>query len=482
MSYTKVVKSSTNAFHALPNTDLLLQSAELAEVVATFGNSAVKIAIREELESFRSEIADNNRLVIDQVLKEDFFGVICENLVKRLTSADKNTLVPVINLSGTVIHTNLGRARLPESAVAAMSLVASAPSNLEYDLETGKRGDRDSHLEKLLCDITGAEAATIVNNNAAAVLLVLNTLAPKREVIISRGELVEIGGAFRIPDVMIGANCILKEVGTTNRTHLRDYESAINSNTSVLMKVHTSNYEIKGYASSTTESELSDLAHQNNLHFVSDLGSGTLIDIAKYGLPKEPTVFETLKEGADIVTFSGDKLLGGPQAGLIVGKKSLIKEIRTNPLKRALRVDKITIAALMEVLKLYTDPDRITDRLPLLRNLVRPLNEIQMLAEKLRPIFIERLTNIAEVSIEPCKSQIGSGALPLDLLESSALVLKPLAKKGETDAKLQSLARKFRGLSTPVIGRLHDGRLIFDLRCLENESDLVDLLNSNNWS
>ena len=203
MSYTKVVKSSTNAFQALPNTDLLLQSAELAEVVATFGNSAVKIAIREELESFRSEIADNNRLVIDQVLKEDFFGVICENLVKRLTSADKNTLVPVINLSGTVIHTNLGRARLPESAVAAMSLVASAPSNLEYDLETGKRGDRDSHLEKLLCDITGAEAATIVNNNAAAVLLVLNTLAPEREVIISRGELVEIGGAFRIPDVMM---------------------------------------------------------------------------------------------------------------------------------------------------------------------------------------------------------------------------------------------------------------------------------------
>lgn len=482
MSYITVVKSSTNAFQALPNTDLLLQSAELAEVVATYGNNAVKIAIREELESLRSEISENNGLVIDQVLKEDFFEVICENLVNRLKSADQNTLVPVINLSGTVIHTNLGRARLPKSAVAAMSLVASAPSNLEYDLETGKRGDRDSHLEKLLCDITGAEAATIVNNNAAAVLLVLNTLAPKREVIISRGELVEIGGAFRIPDVMIGANCILKEVGTTNRTHLRDYESAINPNTSVLMKVHTSNYEIKGYTSSITESELSDLARQSDLHFVSDLGSGTLIDIAKYGLPKEPTVFETLKEGADIVTFSGDKLLGGPQAGLIVGKKSLIKEIKKNPLKRALRVDKITIAALVEVLKLYTDPDRLADRLPLLRNLVRPLSEIQKLAEKLFPIFVERLTNIAEVSMEPCKSQIGSGALPLELLESSALVLKPLAEKGETDAKLQSLARKFRGLSTPVIGRLHDGRLIFDLRCLENESELVDLLNSNTWS
>ena len=292
MSYTKVVKSSTNAFQALPNTDLLLQSAELAEVVATFGNSAVKIAIREELESFRSEISENNGLVIDQVLKEDFFGVICENLVKRLNSVNKNTLVPVINLSGTVIHTNLGRARLPKSAVAAMSLDASAPSNLEYDLETGKRGDRDSHVERLLCNITGAEAATVVNNNAAAVLLVLNTLAVNKEVIISRGELVEIGGAFRIPEVMISANCILREIGTTNRTHLKDYQSAINSNTSVVMKVHTSNYEIKGFTSAISETELSALARKNNLHFVSDLGSGTLVDIAKYGLPKEPTVSE----------------------------------------------------------------------------------------------------------------------------------------------------------------------------------------------
>ena len=482
MSYSKFVKSSSNAFRALPNTDTLLQSEALLEIIDVHGRNVVKAAIREELEYLRAEIADNNSAVINQVLQENFFGIICGEIVNRLKSKVDDTLMPVINLTGTVIHTNLGRARLPEKAVMAMSLVASNPSNLEYDLETGKRGDRDSHVEKLLCDITGAEAATVVNNNAAAVLLVLNTLAVKSEVIISRGELVEIGGAFRIPEVMMSANSILREVGTTNRTHLRDYQSAINSNTSAVMKVHTSNYEIKGFTSSIAETELSVLARENNLYFVSDLGSGTLVDIAKYGLPKEPTVSDALKEGADVVTFSGDKLLGGPQAGLIVGKKSLIQKIKQNPLKRALRVDKVTIAALAEVLKLYTDPDRLSDRLPSLKSLVRDTKELQELAEKLLPFFVRALASVAEVTIEPCKSQIGSGALPLDLLESSSLVLKPFASERKSDAKLQSLAKKFRGLSTPVVGRLHDGKLIFDLRCLENESELLDLLNSTSWS
>ena len=451
-------------------------------VIDIHGRKAVKAAIREELEYLRAEISDNNSTIINQVLQENFFGIFCGGIVSHLESIAGNTLIPVINLTGTVIHTNLGRARLPEKAVTAMSLVASNPSNLEYDLETGKRGDRDSHLEKLLCDITGAEAATVVNNNAAAVLLVLNTLAVKKEVIISRGELVEIGGAFRIPEVMISANCILREVGTTNRTHLKDYRSAINSNTGVLMKVHTSNYEIKGFTGSIAETELSALARENNLHFVSDLGSGTLVDIAKYGLPREPTVSDALKGGADVVTFSGDKLLGGPQAGLIVGTKSLIQEIKQNPLKRALRVDKVTVAALAEVLKLYTDPDRLADRLPVLKSLTRDTKELQELAEKLLPFFVRALASVAEITIEPCKSQIGSGALPLDLLDSSSLVLKPLTDEGKPDAKLQSLVKKFRGLSTPIVGRLHDGKLIFDLRCLEDESELLDLLNSTSWS
>ena len=482
MSYSTFVKSSSSAFRALPNTDSLLQSEELSMVIDIHGRNAVKAAIREELEYLRAEISDNNSTIINQVLQENFFGIFCEDIISHLESIAGNTLISVINLTGTVIHTNLGRARLPDKAVTAMSLVASNPSNLEYDLETGKRGDRDSHLEKLLCDITGAEAATVVNNNAAAVLLVLNTLAVKKEVIISRGELVEIGGAFRIPEVMISANCILREVGTTNRTHLKDYQSAINSDTGVLMKVHTSNYEIKGFTGSIAETELSALARENNLHFVSDLGSGTLVDIAKYGLPREPTVSDALKGGADVVTFSGDKLLGGPQAGLIVGKKSLIQEIKQNPLKRALRVDKVTIAALAEVLKLYTDPDRLAERLPVLKSLTRDTQELQELAEKLLPFFVRALASVAEITIEPCKSQIGSGALPLDLLDSSSLVLKPLADEGKSDAKLQSLVKKFRGLSTPIVGRLHDGKLIFDLRCLEDESELLDLLNSTSWS
>ena len=472
------MKSETNAFKALPNTDFLLQSIELEEAVSTFGNTAVKLMIREELSLFRSKISDNNQFAIDQILRDDFVEIFCVNVAKRLKNSSNTTLLPVINLTGTVVHTNLGRARLPKSAINAMTLVAGSASNLEYDLVSGKRGDRDSHLEKLLCEITGAESATIVNNNAAAVLLVLNTLASGSEAIISRGELVEIGGAFRIPDVMKSANSILKEVGTTNRTHLSDYESAIGTNTSVLMKVHTSNYEIKGFTNSIAELELGKLAHQRELHFVSDLGSGTLIDLTRYGLPREPTVRENLEEGADIVTFSGDKLLGGPQAGLIVGKKELVERIKRNPLKRALRVDKITIAALIEVLKLYMDPDRLVSRLPLLADLVRPIGEIDHLAGRLLPVFAEKLADVAEVSIEQCKSQIGSGALPLDLLESRALVLKPLAKKGETDARLQKLAKSFRSLSTPIIGRLHDGRLIFDLRCLENESQIVGLLKS----
>ena len=466
------MKSQTNAFKALPSADKALQSKELKDLVSKYGHKAVKLVIREELVSLRHQISIDNQAVIKKVMHDKFFTSFCDAVVEHVTNSFQSSLVQVINLTGTVVHTNLGRARLPDSAISAMGKVAAQASNLEYDLKTGKRGDRDSHLEDLLCEITGAEAATIVNNNAAAVLLVLNTLAFGKEVIISRGELVEIGGAFRIPDVMKSASCILKEIGTTNRTHLRDYESAINSNTSLLMKVHTSNYEIRGFTNSISESELSQLALEKNLRFVSDLGSGTLIDLTKYGLPHEPTVTETLDLGADIVTFSGDKLLGGPQAGLIVGKKELIGAIKQNPLKRALRVDKTTIAALVEVINIYRDPDRLMSRLPLLNDLTRPLAEIDSLAEKILPIFSQKLKSIADVCIEPCNSQIGSGALPLDLLESRAIVLRPIAKKGETDLALQMLAKEFRSLPVPIIGRIHDGRLFFDLRCLTDESDL----------
>ena len=470
------MKSQTDIFKALPSVDKALQSTELKDLVSSYGHKAVKLVIRENLVSLRRQISLDNHSIIEAVTHKDFFESFCQTVAERVRNSFQSSLVQVINLTGTVVHTNLGRARLPDSAISAMGKVAAHATNLEYDLRTGKRGDRDSHLEGLLCEITGAEAATVVNNNAAAVLLVLNTLACEKEVIISRGELVEIGGAFRIPDVMKSAGCILKEIGTTNRTHLRDYESVINADTSLLMKVHTSNYEIRGFTNSIPESELSQLAHKKGLHFVSDLGSGTLIDLTKYGLPYEPTVTETLSLGADVVTFSGDKLLGGPQAGLIVGKKELIGAIKRNPLKRALRVDKTTIAALAEVIKIYKDPDRLNCRLPLLSDLTRSLAEIDSLAKKILPILNEKLRNIADVFIEPCKSQIGSGALPLDLLESRAIVIRPIARKGETDSTLQMLAKEFRSLPAPVIGRIHDGRLLFDLRCLKKESDLSSQL------
>ena len=470
------VKSQNNAFKALPSADKALQSNELKGLVDSFGRKPVKLAIREELESLRAQISIDNQPVIQSLMREHFFTSFCETVAIRVRSSFRSSLLQVINLTGTVVHTNLGRARLPDSAIAAMERVAAHTTNLEYDLKSGKRGDRDSHIEGLLCEITGAEAATVVNNNAAAVLLVLNSMAVGKEVVISRGELVEIGGAFRIPDVMKSAGCILQEIGTTNRTHLHDYESAINPETSLLMKVHTSNYEIRGFTNSIPESEISQLAHQKNLHFVSDLGSGTLVDLTKYGLPREPTVSETLAQGADIVTFSGDKLLGGPQSGLIVGKKELIDAIKRNPLKRALRVDKTTVAALAEVLKIYRDPDRLHYKLPLLADLARPLTEIDSLARTIFPAFKQKLKNIANVSLEPCKSQIGSGALPLDLLESRAIVVKPLAKKGETDAALQKLAGEFRNLPVPVIGRIRDGSLVFDLRCLLRDSDLIPQL------
>jgi len=367
-------------------------------------------------------------------------------------------------------------ARLPEAAVKALLAVAVSPCNLEYDLTQGQRGQRDDHLEALLCELTGAEAATVVNNNAAAVVLVLNTLCRQREALISRGELVEIGGSFRMPDVMLSANSILREVGTTNRTHLRDYAQAISDRTGVIMKVHTSNYEIQGYTDSVDEAELAALAKERGVPFVSDLGSGCLIDLRQFGLPHEPTVASVLAAGADVVTFSGDKLLGGPQAGLIAGRRDLIEQIRRNPLKRALRIDKLTTAALAAVLALYRDPATLAQQLPLLVDLTRSLEDIEAMAQSLLPAMRKALEGVAEVEIDDCQSQIGSGSLPVERLPTRALVMTPVAGKGERDAALLQLAAAFRALPRPVIGRIHDGCLHFDLRCLSDEAALKKLL------
>ncbi|HKT20201.1 MAG TPA: L-seryl-tRNA(Sec) selenium transferase [Stellaceae bacterium] len=458
-------KSVQSGLAALPAVERLLRSADAAPLIAAHGRPAVTDAIRAVLAATRAAMGG-----VAAAPAED---ALMSRIAERLDAQSRPPLRPIFNLTGTVLHTNLGRAVLPREAIDAVAAVMSAPANLEYDLGRGGRGDRDNHLEPLLCRLTGAEAATIVNNNAAAVLLVLNTLALHKEVPTSRGELIEIGGAFRMPDIMARAGCRLREVGTTNRTHLRDYAEAIGPRTGLVMKVHPSNYAIEGFTASVAEAELARLCRERGIVFAVDLGSGALVDLRRFGLPHEPTPQETLQNGADIVTFSGDKLLGGPQAGIIVGRRDLIARIKRNPLKRALRVDKMTIAALAAVLPLYLDPDRLNERLPALRALARPLEAIRAQAERLTAPLADRLGRAATIECVACDSQIGSGALPTQALPSAGLALRPAAEKRGAGAALNRLAAAFRALPIPAIGRIERGALVFDLRCLEDEAAFV---------
>jgi L-seryl-tRNA(Ser) seleniumtransferase len=393
---------------------------------------------------------------------------------EHLSTRAATALQRVYNLTGTVLHTNLGRALLSDAAIEAASLAMREPCALEFDLATGGRGDRDTIVEGLLCELTGAEAATVVNNNAAAVLLALAALAARREVVVSRGELVEIGGAFRVPDVMRSANVRLVEVGTTNRTHARDFEGAIGPKTAALMKVHASNYRITGFTAEVPQAELAGIARAHGLPLIEDLGAGSLIDMTSLGLPKEPVVRDCIAAGVDVVTFSGDKLMGGPQAGLIVGRKDLIAKIRKHPLKRALRVNKMTLAALEATLLAYRKPDFLTRDFPTLRLLTRPVGELQGLAERLVPALAAKLTGWT-VSVVPSHAQAGSGSLPDQLIPSVAIALQPNTKSGKA---LSDLGGRLRGLPVPVVGRVHDGALLLDLRCLEDEAGFLTQLDN----
>ena len=463
-------KTTMDVRRSLPAVDTLLAHPTLQKAQLCHGWRLVREAIRLTLESERSRLANTTGRAEHQpanISLETFTA----RALERLEQLARPNSRSVFNLTGTVIHTNLGRSLLAEPAIEAMVQAARHPTALEYDLDSGGRGDRDRLVEPLLCELTGAEAATVVNNNAGAVLLALSALASGREAVISRGELIEIGGAFRMPDIMASAGCRLHEVGATNRTHVRDFQAALNEDTGLIVKAHTSNYAITGFTKSVPESELARIAHAHGVPFLVDLGSGALTDFSALGLPHESQPREAIAAGADVVTFSGDKLLGGPQAGVIVGRRELIDTIKRHPLKRALRLDKLTLAALEATLRLYRDSDAPQRDIPTLAMLTRPETDIAATGERLLASAQALLDDI-DVSLAPCSSQLGSGSLPVDRLPSYALVWRPVS--GDRHAKERCLRRieaAFRQLPRPVIGRLHDGALYLDLRCLHHPAD-----------
>jgi L-seryl-tRNA(Ser) seleniumtransferase len=466
MNQTNVARAPvTVQLTQLPSVDRLLCTAGARALHDQYGRQELLKAVRFILDSTRQAILKG---VVQTIQSEE---VLLPQIEQYLAHRAKPNLLQVINLTGTVLHTNLGRAVMPAEVVQAMVAAATEPCALEYDLGQGKRGDRDEIVEDLLCELTGAQAATVVNNNAAAVFLLLQALSNRKETIVSRGELIEIGGAFRIPDIMKRAGAKLIEVGTTNRTHAKDFKEALSPKTALLMKVHTSNYVVQGFTAGVPENELADIAHAHGVALVVDLGSGTLLDLAQYGLPSEPTPSQALSLGADLVTFSGDKLLGGPQAGIIVGRKDLIQKIKRNPLKRVLRVGKITLAGLEAVLRLYRDPDALPERLTVLKQLTRSQALIQAQVDRmlacLHEIFV--LTPL-QLRSQVVNSQIGSGSLPIERLPSAALVVQGEGKSA--DKMVLRFERLLRAGDMPVIGRMQERTLLLDLRCLREDQEL----------
>jgi len=444
----------------LPSIDRLLSHLRAAALLTRYNRDYVAQTCRETIEQLRIGIRQG---AVDDVGED----AILTQVERRIAAESQPGHVRVVNATGTILHTNLGRALLGQAAIDAMVAVAGNPVNLEYDLAAGKRGKREEALERLLCQLTAAEAATVVNNNAAAVLLALNSLAQGKEVIVSRGELIEIGGAFRIPEIMAKSGAILREVGATNRTHAADYENAINANTALLLKVHTSNYKVVGFTAEVTLDQLVAIGKRHKLPVMEDLGSGALLDLSKYGLPKEPVVAERIAAGADVVSFSGDKVLGGPQAGLLVGKKDAIVRMSGNHLQRALRCGKLTLAALEATLRRYRQSPDITQEIPTLRAFTRSVAELCAMGESLLPRLAASLGQEFQVSLQGSTSQIGSGAMPTEELPTMVIAVE--------HAKLSAsaIAKRFRRASPPIIGRIQDDKFLLDLRTILDADDLM---------
>ena len=450
---------------ALPKVDILVAHVERQwsgrsprGVIADACRRAVDIARRQVLAG-KGDAAD--------------FDAVATLAIQNLERMERPSLTPVINATGVIVHTNLGRSPLPERVMPALEAVACGYSNLEYNLDAGRRGSRYSHVEEILCELTGAEAALVVNNNAAAVLICLETLARGREVVVSRGELVEIGGSFRIPDVMARSGAILKEVGATNRTHLRDYERAINENTALLMKVHQSNFSVVGFTSAVPMAELSSLAASHGLHVFEDLGSGTLVDFSRYGLSHEPTVQESLAAGADLVSFSGDKLLGGPQAGIIVGKREIVDRIKTNPLNRAMRIDKLTLVALEQILRLYRDPKSVVDEIPVLSMMTSPFEAEKRRARRLAARLRKLLPPGVNVTVCRTVARAGGGALPLLEIESAGVAVAPDAASPAPGFSAAKAEEMLRAGVPPLIVRVEHDCLILDVRTMRDREFAV---------
>jgi len=449
----------------IPSVDRALERDDVKMLLQKYSRSVVLKAIQKKLESIRRKILTAQGTLIDE--KRKIVDINAEEIEKMIQSFNNPHLENVINATGVVLHTNLGRSPLPEEAIENMKRIAHSYSNLEYDLEKGQRGSRYSHVEELLCEISGAEAAFVVNNNAGAVVLSLNSLADGKDVIISRGELIEIGGSFRIPDIMKRSGALMVEVGTTNKTHLNDYEEAISDNTGLILKVHTSNYRIIGFTSEVDLLSLIELGKRYHLTVVNDLGSGCLIDFSPYGLAHEPTVQEVVKTGVDVVTFSGDKLLGGPQTGIIVGKKAILKKLIKNPLNRALRIDKLILAALESTLRLYIDQEAVIKKIPTLRMITLPLEIIERRAVD----FLKRLQKIipdhVEIQVIDDISQVGGGAFPSQQLPTK--VISIISKL----ISVRDLEKHLRENRPSIITRINKNQLRIDLRTVNEKEEMI---------